>query len=308
VAKPAILTVDDDPAVSAAVARDLRRKYGAEYQIYRATSGAEALDVLRRLALRGRPVALMPRTSACRHDRDRVPRGGRPCSRRQVVPLTAYADTAHHGHRRHRARPLLLKPWDPPEERLYPVLDDLPSTCGRAPRRRPGRAGGRARLSSRFLTRNHVPYRWLDLERDGRPAGWRSWPARGGHLPSARAGRGAAARTLDPRPRRGARAAHPRRATPLRPVHRRGRAGRAGGGGVRGVGGPADRRHRAGGPRRPGRSERRHRELPRLPPGPLRCRPHAVEGDDVALPSWNGSSPGNVDVRLQSEVRDRAWW
>ncbi len=176
-AKPAILTVDDDPAVSAAVARDLRRKYGAEYQIYRATSGAEALDVLRRLALRGRRVALiaadqrMPAMTGIEFLEE-----ARPCAAgAKLVLLTAYADTdvAITAINDIGLDHYLLKPWDPPEERLYPVLDDLLTTWqddhlddAQGVRVVGHRWSERTYELKTFLTRNHVPYRWLDLERD----------------------------------------------------------------------------------------------------------------------------------------------
>ena len=176
-AKPAILTVDDDPAVSAAVVRDLRRKYGAEYQIYGSKSGAEALDVLRRLTLRGRRVALiaadqrMPAMTGIEFLDE-----ARPCAAgAKLVLLTAYADTdvAITAINDIGLDHYLLKPWDPPEERLYPVLDDLLSTWqeehpddAQDLRVVGHRWSERTYELKTFLTRNHVPYRWLDLERD----------------------------------------------------------------------------------------------------------------------------------------------
>ncbi len=176
-AKPAILTVDDDPAVSASVVRDLRRKYGAEYQIYGAKSGAEALDVLRRLALRGRRVALiaadqrMPAMTGIEFLEQ-----ARPCAAEaKLVLLTAYADTdvAITAINDIGLDHYLLKPWDPPEERLYPVLDDLLSSWqeehlddAQGLRVIGHRWSERTYELKTFLTRNHVPYRWLDLERD----------------------------------------------------------------------------------------------------------------------------------------------
>jgi thioredoxin reductase (NADPH) len=127
--RPAILTVDDDPAVSRAVARDLRRHYGERYRIVRAESGADALETLKELKLRGETVAVfvadyrMPQMSGIEFLESAM--DFYPLARR--VLLTAYADT-------HAAidainvvdlDKYLLKPWDPPEEKLYPVLDQL---------------------------------------------------------------------------------------------------------------------------------------------------------------------------------------
>jgi thioredoxin reductase (NADPH) len=128
-AKPTILTVDDDPAVSQAVARDLRRQYGAEYRIVRATSGAEALEALEQLVLRGRPVALiasdqrMPVMTGVEF----LDRAREHAPEAKLVLLTAYADTevAITAINEIGLDHYLLKPWDPPEERLYPVIDDL---------------------------------------------------------------------------------------------------------------------------------------------------------------------------------------
>ncbi len=176
-AKPTILTVDDDPAVSQAIARDLRRQYGAEYQIVRATSGAEALTVLGEFALRGRPVALvasdqrMPEMTGVEFlEQSRLHAPGA-----KLVLLTAYADTdvAIKAINDIGLDYYLLKPWDPPEERLYPVFDDLLSdwreghlddTSGL--RVVGHRWSERSHEIKTFLARNHVPYRWLDLERD----------------------------------------------------------------------------------------------------------------------------------------------
>jgi len=127
--KPAILTVDDDPMVSAAIAHDLRSRYGAGYRVVRAASGPEALAVLAKLALRDQPVALivadqrMPQMTGIemlRQARSRAPGA-------KYLLLTAYADTdvAIKAINEIGLDYYLLKPWDPPEERLYPVIDDL---------------------------------------------------------------------------------------------------------------------------------------------------------------------------------------
>jgi thioredoxin reductase (NADPH) len=177
VTKATILTVDDDVAVSQAISRDLRSRYGADYQIVRATSGAEALKVVAELALRERPVALvatdqrMPEMTGVdflEQARPHVPGA-------KLVLLTAYADTevAIKAINDIGLDHYLMKPWDPPEERLYPVLDDLLSAWKWA---HPEESGGvrvvghrwsdRSHDIKTFLARNHVPYRWLDIERD----------------------------------------------------------------------------------------------------------------------------------------------
>jgi thioredoxin reductase (NADPH) len=177
VAKPTILTVDDDPAVSQAITRDLRSQYGAEYRIVRATSGAEALTVLAELALRDRAVALiasdqrMPEMTGVEFlEQSRV-----HAPDAKLVLLTAYADTdvAIKAINDIGLDYYLLKPWDPPEERLYPVIGDLLSDWRESHLDDVGelrvvghRWSERTYEIKTFLARNHVPYRWLDLERD----------------------------------------------------------------------------------------------------------------------------------------------
>src|SRR4051812_39250910 len=127
--RPVILTVDDDQAVSRAVARDLRRRYGEGYQIVRASSGDEALDALREIKLRGGRVAVMladyrmPRMSGIEFLEAAM--DVFPNARRAL--LTAYADTdaAIQAINVVDVDHYLLKPWDPPEEKLYPVVDAL---------------------------------------------------------------------------------------------------------------------------------------------------------------------------------------
>lgn len=175
--KPAILTVDDDPAVSAAITRDLRNRYGSGYRIIRATSGAEALEALRTIALRGQQVALiasdqrMPGMSGIELLEQAMTHA--PEAKRLL--LTAYADTdvAIWAINDIGLDYYLLKPWDPPEERLYPVIDDL---LGDWLQEHPDhstdvrvvghRWSDRAHELKTFLARNHVPYRWYDVERD----------------------------------------------------------------------------------------------------------------------------------------------
>jgi thioredoxin reductase (NADPH) len=176
--RPAIVAVDDEPAVLAAVARDLRRGFGERYRIMRAASGQEALDLLHQMRTRGDNVALlvadqkMPGLSGTEYlveARKLVPEAKR-------VLLTAYADTeaAISAINDVALDYYLLKPWDPPEEQLYPVVEDLLTTweAGAALD-----AGGVRVIGHRFskeshdlrdfLARNRVPARWLDVERDG---------------------------------------------------------------------------------------------------------------------------------------------
>ncbi len=175
--KPVLLTVDDDPGVSQAVARDLRRKYGENFRIVRANSGASALESLRQLKLRGDDVALlladhrMPEMNGVTFLQNSIELF--PEAKR--VLLTAYADTdaAIQAINQVQLHHYLLKPWDPPEEKLYPVLDDLIDDWFAD--HRPTFEGVRVighRWSARshevkdFLARNFVPYQWLDVEDD----------------------------------------------------------------------------------------------------------------------------------------------
>ena len=176
-AKPAILAVDDDPPVLRAVERDLRARYADDYRVIGAGSAADALEVVRELTQRGDPVALflvdqrMPSVTGTEFLVDALVL--QPDAKR--VLLTAYADTdvAIRAINEIRLDQYLLKPWDPPEEKLYPVIDDLLADW--AAGYRPGFEGLRL-LSGRwaprgheirdFLTRNQVPYTWLDPETD----------------------------------------------------------------------------------------------------------------------------------------------
>jgi thioredoxin reductase (NADPH) len=175
--KPAILTVDDDPMVSVAITRDLTSRYGADYTVVRATSGAEALTVLGRLALRGQPVALvvadqrMPQMSGI----EMLEQGRVSASTAKYLLLTAYADTdvAIKAINDIGLDYYLLKPWDPPEDRLYPVIDDLLEDWRQANPDETSdlrvvghRWSDRSHELKTFLARNHVPYRWYDVERD----------------------------------------------------------------------------------------------------------------------------------------------
>jgi thioredoxin reductase (NADPH) len=174
-ARTAILTVDDDPGVSRAVARDLRRRYGDRHRIIRAESGQQALEALREMTLRGELVAVivadyrMPGMNGIEfleQAMDLYPNARR-------VLLTAYADTGaaidainvvdldHY----------LLKPWDPPEEKLYPVVDALLDTWSPQDRRAAAeitvvghRWSARSSEVREFLARNQVPYRWYQVD------------------------------------------------------------------------------------------------------------------------------------------------
>ncbi|MFD9891937.1 FAD-dependent oxidoreductase [Amycolatopsis sp. NPDC059027] len=173
--QPILMTVDDDPAVSRSVARDLRRRYGKDYRVIRADSGADALDALREIKLRGDAVAAiladyrMPQMdgiSFLEQAMDLFPHARRAL-------LTAYADTdaaiqainvvdVHH---------YLLKPWDPPEEKLYPVVDALVEawrTVGDRSVEDIKVVGHRWSSPSYhvrdFLARNSVPYRWYSVD------------------------------------------------------------------------------------------------------------------------------------------------
>jgi thioredoxin reductase (NADPH) len=186
-AKPILLTVDDDPSVSRAVARDLRRRYGETYRIVRADSGSEALEAIRETVLRGDQVAAiladyrMPRMNGIEfleQAMDLVPQARRAL-------LTAYADTSaaiaainvvdvdHY----------LLKPWEPPEEKLYPVIDELLASwqaTSKAPVHQIkilGHPWSPASYEVRdFLARSQVPYRWYNV---GEEAGQRLLTAAG---------------------------------------------------------------------------------------------------------------------------------
>lgn len=171
--RPILLAVDDDVSVLEAVVQDLRSRYGEEYRVARAASGQAALDTMRQLRERQESLALivsdqrMPGMTGVEFLE--LARQQYPDAKR--VLLTAYADTeaAIRAINSARIHYYLTKPWDPPEERLYPVLDDLLSDwkAGHTPRFEGLRVIGH-RWSQRdhelrnFLSRNHVPYRWLD--------------------------------------------------------------------------------------------------------------------------------------------------
>ena len=173
--KPTLLTVDDDPNVLKAIERDLRARYGQNYRVLRANSGDAGLELLRQLKVRNDAVALLLADQ-------RMPQMdgiGFLAEAKKLYPdskralLTAYADTsaAIHAINEVNVHYFFLKPWDPPSQHLYPVLDDLLEDWTAS--YRPPYEGIRVlgtRWSPRayevrdFLARNHVPYQWIDVE------------------------------------------------------------------------------------------------------------------------------------------------
>src|SRR5580704_17462012 len=174
-AKPILLTVDDDPDVLRAIERDLRSQYGAEYRVVSSDSPEAGLDLLKALKLRNDGVALllvdqrMPRMDGVKFLQEA----------RQIYPdakralLTAYADTnaAISAINQANINYFFLKPWDPPSEHLYPQLDDLLDDWQAS--YRPAFQGIRdmgTRWSPKsyelrdFVARSHVPYQWIDVE------------------------------------------------------------------------------------------------------------------------------------------------
>ncbi|MFB9690271.1 FAD-dependent oxidoreductase [Amycolatopsis plumensis] len=175
--QPILMTVDDDPAVSRSVARDLRRRYGKDYRVIRADSGPDALDALREIKLRGDAVAAiladyrMPQMDGIAFLEKAMDLF--PHARRAL--LTAYADTdaAIQAINVVDVDHYLLKPWDPPEEKLYPVIDALVETwkaVGDKPVEEVKLLGHKYSSPSfhmrDFLARNAVPYRWYSVDED----------------------------------------------------------------------------------------------------------------------------------------------
>ena len=175
--KPVLLTVDDDPEVLNAVERDLRHHFQDEYRVIKASSGTQALDAVRQLKQRGARIALflvderMPQMTGTQFLVEAIK--VYPDARR--VLLTAYADTdtAIAAINEVGLDHYLLKPWEPPSERLYPVLDDLLSDW--FARARPAFEGIRLAGSAYspqsfaikdFLASNQVPYQWLDMDNE----------------------------------------------------------------------------------------------------------------------------------------------
>jgi thioredoxin reductase (NADPH) len=172
--RPILLAIDDDVSVLEAVVQDLRRQYGNTYRIMRAASGQAALDILTQLKTRDEPVALlisdqrMPGITGV----ELLERAREIYPDARRVLLTAYADTgaAIRAINTARIHYYLTKPWDPPEEKLYPVLNDLLDDwqAGYKPPFEGIRViGHRWSLEDHrvrnFLSRNHIPYRWVDV-------------------------------------------------------------------------------------------------------------------------------------------------
>ena len=175
--KPVILAVDDEPQVLNAVALDLRRRFRGDYRIMTAASGTEALDAVRKLRQRGDLVALflvdqrmpvMTGTEFLTEARKIHPDA-------KKVLLTAYADTeaAIASINQVALDHYLMKPWHPPEQKLYPVIDELLDAWSRAVRvawdgiRVVGTLWSSGSHETKdFLARNGIPYRWLDMDRD----------------------------------------------------------------------------------------------------------------------------------------------
>ena len=175
--KPIILTVDDDTEVLQAIARDVRHGFGEHFRVIRAESGDRALDVLRQLRLANESVALMlvdqrmPGLSGI----EMLTEAKQLFPDAKKALLTAYADTdaAITAINDVRLDYYLVKPWDPPEERLFPVLDDmLDDWMANHPPEFKGirvighRWSQESHIARDFLARNQVPYKWLDLASD----------------------------------------------------------------------------------------------------------------------------------------------
>lgn len=181
-AKPVILCVDDEPAVAAAVQRDVRARYQEHYRVLSSTSGGDALETLSELKRRDTPVALllvdqrMPGMSGTEF----LERAMELYPDAKKVLLTAYADTdaAIASINTIGLDHYLMKPWEPPEEMLYPLLDDLlEEWAAEAPLPYEGiRVVGllwsaRSHDIKDFLSRNRIPFQWLDVERSSETAG-----------------------------------------------------------------------------------------------------------------------------------------
>ena len=175
--KPIMLIVDDEPGVLNAVERDLRPRYGKDYRLVKAESGASAIDATQRLFQRNEVVALflvdqrMPEMSGTEFLAQAI----KVFPEAKKVLLTAYADTeaAIKSINVVGLDYYLLKPWDPPEERLYPVLDDLLGEWKsnvRLPYEGIRVAGTlwspKSHEVKDFLSRYQIPYQWLDIEAD----------------------------------------------------------------------------------------------------------------------------------------------
>jgi thioredoxin reductase (NADPH) len=173
--KPTIMTVDDDPEVLRSIERDLKRQYGEDFRVLRSESGRAAIEILRKLKERDNSVALILADQRMPHldGVSFLAEAMQLFPEAKRVLLTAYADTdaAIAAINRVQIHQYLLKPWDPPQEHLYPVLDDLLEEwlAGfRPPFEGVRVVGNRWSPNSHavkdFLARYQVPYRWLDIE------------------------------------------------------------------------------------------------------------------------------------------------
>ncbi|MBP8950207.1 MAG: response regulator, partial [Candidatus Promineofilum sp.] len=175
--KPVILTLDDEPQVLNAVGRDLRAHFRSDYRIVSSSNGAEALEALQQLKQRNTPVALflvdqrMPEMSGVEF----LTEAQKLFPDARKVLLTAYADTeaAIASINKVGLDYYLMKPWDPPEQNLYPVLDDLLGDWwATTPLPFEGiRVAGTlwsptSHTVKDFLARNRIPYQWLDIDKD----------------------------------------------------------------------------------------------------------------------------------------------
>ena len=174
-AKPVIMTVDDDPEVLGAIERDLRHHYKSAYRIVKAASPTEAITASRQLKERGTPIAMFLVDQRMQEMTGTELLGEvkklHPASIK--VLLTAYADTeaAIQSINEIDLDHYLMKPWDPPEERLYPVLDDLLSKWNipysfDGIRLAGARWSAKSYAAKEFLSRNQVPYQWIDIDED----------------------------------------------------------------------------------------------------------------------------------------------
>jgi len=175
--KPVIMTIDDEPHVLNAVERDLREHFHGDYRIIKAGSGEEALETARELKRRNEPVALflvdqrMPGMSGVEFLQEAI----RLYPKARKVLLTAYADTdaAISSINIVDLDHYLLKPWDPPDRHLFPILDDLLSDWSASVtlpydgiRVAGTRWSAKSHIAKDFLTRNQIPYQWVDIEKD----------------------------------------------------------------------------------------------------------------------------------------------
>ena len=317
-AKPVILAVDDDPEVLGAVERDLRNHYRSDYRVLKSGSGREALEAARQLKERGTPIALflvdqrMPEMTGTELLREVLKLY--PDSRR--VLLTAYADTqaAIAGINDVGLDHYLLKPWDPPDQRLYPVLDDLLSDWTahvRLPydgiRVAGARSSPRSFAVKEFLSSNQVPYQWVDVDEDPPTRELIRTFGDSTKLPVLLFPDGEPSRRTD-QPRAGRKDRHADAGAPavLRPRDRRRRSGGAGRRGLRRLGGAAHSARRAQRARRPGRHQLADRELPRLP---VRCqwsRPRAPRPHAGAPLRRRGARPGGGGSAPRGSLSHRA--